>query len=272
MISAFIPILIFSDTWAFPILMALLSLIAVTEVMKCTGNKNPVLYAISCLFGVASPILARLSYILSFDFGTFISLYFTAFFVYLLLNFTLSVFSHGKYPIDVISLSFVTVFYSVSSFTSIVFLRDCNFGKYVYLLAFIAPWISDTFAYFTGSFFGKHKLIEDVSPKKTVEGSIGGILFTGVSCVIYGVICVHAIHTHFTPSFVALFIIGMVISVISQIGDLAASLIKRHFNVKDYGRIFPGHGGVLDRFDSVLPVAPLLLMITQTLSYYGIFK
>ncbi len=272
MISLFIPILIFSDSWAFPILFSALSLMAVIEVMRCVGNHNPFLIVVSCIFGASAPILARLSYLFDFNFGTFISLYFTAFFIYLLVNFTISVFSHGKYPIDVTSLSFVTVFYVVTSFTSIVFLRDCTLGKYVYLLAFIAPCISDTFAYFIGSFFGKHKLIEDVSPKKTVEGSIGGIIFTGVSCVVYGIILVHAIHANFEPSYIALFLIGMVISVISQVGDLSASLIKRHFNVKDYGRVFPGHGGVMDRFDSVLPVAPLLLMIIQTLTHYGILK
>ena len=272
MISLFIPILIFSDTWAYPVLISILSVIASFEILKCTGTTNPFLCALTYVFSLVSPLLARLSFIFGFDFGTFAALYFSVFFIYLLITLSFSVFSHGKFPVDVSALTFVSVFYIVTSFTSLVFLRDCTFGKYVYLLAFLAPWISDTFAYFTGILFGKHKLIEDVSPKKTIEGSVGGIVFTGITCVVYGVILVHAIHAKFEPSYVALFLIGIVISVISQIGDLTASLIKRHFNLKDYGKIFPGHGGVMDRFDSVLPVAPLLLMITMVLSHYGIFK
>ena len=272
MIALFIPILIFSDTWAFPILIASLSLIASFEILKCDGTKNPGLIILSALFSFSAPLLARLTTIFNFHLGIFTEIYLFSFFLYLLINLAASIFSHGKYPVDRAALTFLSVFYVVTSFTCIVFLRDVTFGKYVYLLAFIGPWISDTFAYFIGSFFGKHKLIEDVSPKKTVEGCIGGIFFTGVSCVVYGIILVHAIHAKFQPSFIALFIIGVMISIISQIGDLSASLIKRHFNVKDYGKIFPGHGGVMDRFDSVFPVAPLLLIATTVLSYYGIFK
>ncbi len=272
MIALFIPILIFSDTWAFPILIALLSLKASFEILKCDGTKNLALIILSAVFAFACPLLARLSTVLEFDFGLFTELYILAFFFYLLINLTVSVFSHGKYPVDRSAMTFLCVFYVVTSFTCIVFLRDVPLGKYVYLLTFIAPWISDTFAYFIGSFFGKHKLIEDVSPKKTIEGSIGGIIFTGITCVIYGIILVHAIHARFQPSYIALFIIGVLISVISQIGDLSASLIKRHFNVKDYGKIFPGHGGVMDRFDSVFPVAPLLLVATMVLSHFGIFR
>lgn len=272
MISLFIPILIFSDTWAFPILIALLSLKASFEILKCDGTKNVALVVLTASFAFASPLLARLSGVLGMDLGRFSELYILAFFFYLLINLTVSVFSHGKYPVDRSALTFLSIFYVVTSFTCIVFLRDVPLGKYVYLLTFIGPWISDTFAYFVGSFFGKHKLIEDVSPKKTVEGSIGGIFFTGVSCVVYGIILVHAIKADFEPSYIALFVIGVVISVISQIGDLAASLIKRHFNVKDYGKIFPGHGGVMDRFDSVFPVAPILLVATTVLSHFGVFK
>ena len=80
--------------------------------------------------------------------------------------------------------------------------------------------------------------------------------------MVYGIILVHAIHAKFQPSFIALFIIGVMISIISQIGDLSASLIKRHFNVKDYGKIFPGHGGVMDRFDSVLFTAPSIYLLS----------
>lgn len=267
-ISLFIPVCIFSDTLVFPIIFSFLSLVATVEVLRCVGNKNMFIMILSCILAVCGPVLSRIVP----DSGIFILAFFAVSFVYLLINMTVSVFSHGKYDVEIAALSFMTVFYVISSFTSIVLLRDTQNGQYIYLLAFVGPWVSDTFAYFTGYFFGKHKLIEDVSPKKTVEGSIGGILFTGVSFIIYALVLIHFVHASFDPSYVALAIVGFIVSIISQIGDLMASLIKRKFGVKDYGKLFPGHGGVMDRFDSVLPVAPLLLIITQLLTHFGFIR
>ena len=98
-----------------------------------------------------------------------------------------------------------------------------------------------------------NKLIEDVSPKKTIEGSIGGIVFCSVSFVVFGIII--QLITGRSANVLFLALSGIIVSVISQVGDLIMSVIKRHYNVKDYGKIFPGHGGMLDRFDSVLAVS-----------------
>ena len=119
--------------------------------------------------------------------------------------------------------------------------------------------MSDTFAYFVGMLFGKHKLIEDVSPKKTIEGSIGGIFFCVVSFVVFGII----MDVFFDRSANILFlaISAVAVSVVSQIGDLIMSVIKRHYGIKDYGKLFPGHGGMLDRFDSILAVALVMSAI-----------
>ncbi len=267
-IGLFIPVCIFSDTYVFPIIFSFLSLVATVEVLRCVGNKNSFIMILSCLLAIAGPVLSRVVP----DTGIFILSFFAVSFVYLLINMTVSVFSHGKYDVEIAALSFMTVFYVISSFTSIVLLRDTPNGQYIYLLAFVGPWVSDTFAYFTGYFFGKHKLIEDVSPKKTIEGSIGGIVFTGISFIIYALILINLVHASFDPSYVALAVVGFIVSVISQIGELMASLIKRMFGVKDDGKLFPGHGGVMDRFDSVLPVAPLLLIITQLLTHFGFIR
>ncbi|MBQ2718763.1 MAG: CDP-archaeol synthase, partial [Clostridia bacterium] len=97
------------------------------------------------------------------------------------------------------------------------------------------------------------------SPKKTVEGSIGGIVAAVLVFVLYGLILKA---NGFTPRYGALVLCGLLLSVTSQIGDLALSAIKREYGVKDYGRLFPGHGGVLDRFDSVIATAPLLLFFS----------
>ena len=113
---------------------------------------------------------------------------------------------------------------------------------------------------------GKHKLIPSVSPKKTVEGSLGGILFCIMGCVVYGyaVKSISGGAAEFHVVFLAL--LGLIISVVSQVGDLIFSLIKRRYDIKDYGFIFPGHGGVLDRFDSVIATAPLILIACESLA------
>ena len=123
----------------------------------------------------------------------------------------------------------------------------------------VCAWGSDVFAYFTGRFFGKHKLIPEVSPKKTVEGAIGGIVCAGGLAMLYGLIVSSL--TELTPNYLVLALCGVILAAFSQIGDLIASLLKREHGIKDYGRIFPGHGGVMDRFDSILAIATVLMAI-----------
>lgn len=118
--------------------------------------------------------------------------------------------------------------------------------------------MTDTFAYFTGRFFGNHKLIPSISPKKTVEGAIGGIIGSIVGCVIFALL--------FPQSNVSLYlgvVIGLLGSLVAQIGDLVASAIKRNCYIKDFGKIIPGHGGILDRFDSILFVSPFIYFFFQ---------
>ncbi len=130
-----------------------------------------------------------------------------------------------------------------------------NMGSIYIWLVFIFAWISDTFAYFVGVFFGKHKLIPRISPKKTIEGSLGGIVGTMIFTVGFAMFFKEENPMYFVP----LAIVG---STVSQLGDLFASAIKREFKIKDYGNLIPGHGGVIDRFDSILFTAPL--------TYYGV--
>lgn len=131
---------------------------------------------------------------------------------------------------------------------------------YLILMALAFAWGGDTFAYFTGRKLGKHKLAPLVSPNKTVEGAIGGIIGSGV----VGVLCTlvaRAVTGHTAGSmfgYITVFVLGMGCSVLGILGDLFASAIKRQLGIKDYGTIFPGHGGIMDRFDSVLFITPLL--------------
>lgn len=129
-------------------------------------------------------------------------------------------------------------------------------GTFYIWLVFICAWGTDTFAYLVGSLIGKHKLIERVSPKKSVEGALGGILgsalITFLVCKIFN-----------NDNVLALLIISMLGSIVAQLGDLTASKIKRYSDTKDFGFIFIGHGGVLDRFDSILYVAPFIFFAVQ---------
>ena len=122
------------------------------------------------------------------------------------------------------------------------------------------------------SFFGKHKLIPEISPKKTIEGSIGGIVFCSAFYVLYGfIISTFADTVNVSGGqYAVLAVVGIIISVVAQIGDLTMSQIKRKFGVKDYGKIMPGHGGVLDRFDSIIAVAFVLIIACAVVREFGL--
>ena len=152
-----------------------------------------------------------------------------------------------------------------------ILLRDRAFGIYIFFMGMFGPWGSDMLAYFSGRLFGRHKLIPDVSPKKTVEGSIGGALFCGIAAVTFGYV-VSCIDPSITEiRYLRLFVAGLIISIVSQIGDLIASYIKRKYEVKDYGNILPGHGGILDRFDSVLTTMPVMVMMGEIPHIFDFF-
>ncbi len=139
-------------------------------------------------------------------------------------------------------------------------------GIFLILFAFFCCWLSDTFAYFVGRKFGKHKLSPVISPKKTVEGAVGGVICTAIlNAVLFFVF-----RTYFalsaTISLPLVLISSVFLSVISIFGDLAASTIKRHHGIKDFGNLLPGHGGVMDRFDSSCFVFPALYSIIYVVS------
>ena len=164
---------------------------------------------------------------------------------------------HGKVKCsEIFSAAFMVIY--VVTFMSFVIKIRMDFGLPEMILIFLCAWMSDTGAYFAGTFFGKHKLIPNVSPKKTVEGAVGGVIVCALSCILYLFIlkCLGTGIEGLNYGFIA--ITGAVASVLTQLGDLAASAIKRDFDVKDYGNIFPGHGGFMDRFDSVIFIAPFI--------------
>jgi len=134
-----------------------------------------------------------------------------------------------------------------------------SLSKSLLLLCFAAPLMGDTFAFFVGSAFGKHKLCPHISPKKTVEGSVGGFVGGAIGGVLtFALQGIPAIKGAITPGLLQLACMGLLCGGVGQIGDLFASTLKRWADIKDYGNIFPGHGGVMDRLDSVLMCAPLV--------------
>lgn len=136
-------------------------------------------------------------------------------------------------------------------------------GDYVVLLPFAAAFSSDAVALFVGSAFGRRKLAPSLSPKKTVEGAVGGLVGGVVVLMLYGLVVQVFFFCQINYFYLAIY--GLLGSVIAQFGDLAFSYIKRECGLKDYGTIFPGHGGVLDRFDSVIFCAPLLEFLVRVL-------
>ena len=171
--------------------------------------------------------------------------------------------------LDDVFATFTTVFYIIASFGALVLLRDRDFGLYLLILTLYGPWISDVFAYFCGRLFGRHKLIPDVSPKKTVEGSVGGIVFCMIAMVIFGLVC-DILYPQYNINLWVFALGGLIASVVAQIGDLLMSVIKRTYGIKDYGKLFPGHGGMLDRFDSVLAVAVVLAVFCSFFDFFEV--
>ena len=219
------------------------------------------------LIAAGAPFLVRYTHDMTFVRQVAIA----AICVVVLYFFSVLTFSHGKYKLSDVATAFMTVLYIVIGFNSILVLRDFETGgKYVYLTVFVCAWVTDTFAYFCGMLFGrggKHKLLPDVSPKKTVEGSIGGIVFCILAMIVFGLI-VDPLYPEAEIHYLMLAVAGLLASVIAQIGDLCMSVIKRTYGVKDYGKLFPGHGGVLDRFDSVLAVSVILATFCSFFDFF----
>ena len=256
MLSLFIPVLWFSETIVYPIAMTLLVGIAAFELVRCLGLHRDLFLSLpAIILPMGLTLYAKFAESPTAHFGG-VALAFFLFTVYLL---AVAVFRAGRTTYSSVMGALGGSFYISVAFSSMVLLRYLPNGAYLFLLPFIGAWVSDTFAYFTGRFFGKHKLAPIISPKKTVEGSIGGIVFAVGIFALYGVILSAR---GFAPNYLALCLAGLFVSVLSQIGDLALSLLKRECGIKDYGRLFPGHGGVLDRFDSVIATAPIILILS----------
>ena len=252
-----IPLLIFSKYLIFTVALSLLAFLATFEMLRALGLGK--IYYISVPAYLLALALPFPTYFMAGKETTYILILALSFFAYLLYLFALAVFMRGKIKYSEIGEAFMSVVYVVASFTSFGILRYLENGLWCLSLVFVGAWGCDVFAYLVGSMIGRHKLIPEISPKKTVEGSIGGIVFATGGFALFGWII--SMTTSLVPNYLVLLIAGFASSIIAQIGDLIASFIKREHGVKDYGRILPGHGGIMDRFDSALAVTTSLMVI-----------
>ena len=252
-----IPVVWFSHTFVFVAVISLLGVIGVFEMLRCLGlEKNYMLAVPSYLLAALAPGVTRYSGAFSED-GL---LLFAVFSIYTFYILACAMFSRGKIHFADAAKAVVSTVYILCGFSCLVGARDLDHGMFLLIMIFVVAFATDIFAYFSGMLFGKHKLIPAVSPKKTVEGAIGGTLISAAAFVGCAVLYAH-IYAAGRPHVLSLMLCGAALSVVSQIGDLIASFIKRERDVKDYGHLFPGHGGVLDRFDSVIAVAPIMFLL-----------
>ncbi|MDR2648894.1 MAG: phosphatidate cytidylyltransferase [Clostridiales bacterium] len=189
----------------------------------------------------------------------------TAYFFILITMFIISlmvvmVFFHGKVNIMDCAETLFGFFYTSFLLSFIYLIRVRNLGEYFVWLVFITAFGCDSFAYFIGRAFGRHKLAPELSPNKTIEGAVGGVAGAGLLSMLFGMLISKMFHLDDINAIIYFALVGVVGALFSTFGDLAASSVKRYTGIKDFGKIFPGHGGVLDRFDSVIFASPMIYM------------
>ncbi len=259
------------------VILAALAPIATYEIIRAVGVKSKVLFTVACTVSLFT--------VLAYGFNIAIPSAGVLYGVYVLLLMSLMVFFHKEIEFSHASAAFMASLALPFAFSC--FLRLNNIadwfsgythdeGVYFVGLAFSCSWFTDTFAYIVGVKFGKHKMAPVISPKKSIEGAIGGVVVTAAINVLilylFTIGCKNLYdYTIFGESamkYLYIIPISMVLSLVSMLGDLSASVIKRNFGIKDYGKLIPGHGGIMDRFDSCIFVAPTLYCILALISSF----
>lgn len=227
---------------------AAISLIGVYELLRVVGVEKTAL-GVVCYTGT---ILYYLLLFMGLDQYTV-----PLMLLVLILLLTVYVFTFPRFHINQTAIAFFAMFYVTVMLSCIYLIRNLNNGGFMILLVFLSAWGNDTLAYCAGRLFGKHKMSPILSPKKTVEGGIGGVLGAGLLGFLYGLVaqCFIGVDYNVPLSFALICLVGALISIV---GDLGASAIKRNYEIKDYSNLIPGHGGILDRFDSVIFTAPII--------------
>lgn len=252
-------VLFFVQSPALCILLTFFCMLAVYEIERVAGVKNAAMIAVSVVFAGTVPVLTEYGGLLdrtNIPKVFFIAVYTILILVLMLIKFETTTFEHAA----------ITVFASVAvpfALSTVVLVRDIAPEEHKGFMVFFGlscAMMTDMFAYFTGVKLGKHKMAPKISPKKTVEGAIGGIVGTALLNTVLVLILNRFLFDEPFMRFGLLIPLSVGLSVIGMLGDLSASVLKRNYGVKDYGTIMPGHGGIMDRFDSSLFVMPCLYM------------
>ena len=249
-------VLLFSHNYPFiiSITTAIISIIAMNEIFSVMNlSKNYPLVFFTLIFISVLPLI-----------GNYLA-WQIALYAYTLVIFCLLI-TNPSLSLQDAAVTYTMAIIITFGFGSLTELRilGINYGSFYVFLALAIAWISDTGAYFFGKFLGKNKLCPNVSPKKTIEGFIGGVI-TCVSCLVIIAYVFNSLvfSQRHTINYFLIVILALFGSAISTLGDLCFSVIKRKYRVKDFGNLMPGHGGILDRFDSVIFVAPYVLIFLK---------
>ncbi|MBR3811007.1 MAG: phosphatidate cytidylyltransferase [Agathobacter sp.] len=177
--------------------------------------------------------------------------------LFLILLMFVYVFAYPKYKAKDVMAIFFGLFYVAIMLSYVYQIRILENGLYLAFLIFICSWGCDTSAYCVGVLIGKHKMAPVLSPKKSIEGAVGGVVGTALLTVVYTLVFRTQMSLE-TKDIIILAVISAIAALISMVGDLTASAIKRNYDIKDYGTLIPGHGGIMDRFDSMMITAPII--------------
>ncbi|MBR6044640.1 MAG: phosphatidate cytidylyltransferase [Ruminococcus sp.] len=255
-IALAIVVIILHETFVFNIVMGLISALAIAEIFRATKHVKYTVPALMCcvyaFIDAVIPVFHRNGWLTFFTSRLYFGALVLSVFVFYLRN-------HDKYNYKSVFFMLgisILIPYSMGTLIYMAMVEGSR-GVYMIVITLAAAWLADSGAYFAGTFLGKTPLCPDISPKKTVEGVVGGVIANGVFMLIITLIFDLATDT-FEPRYVVLFFAGCAAALVGLIGDLTASMIKRQVGIKDYGNIMPGHGGVMDRFDSTLLVAPFM--------------
>lgn len=253
-------LLYFSNTIVLNITIAVLSALAVYELFKAAGLTSYKFFtAFSLLYGIVIPFI---------PFGHYKNALLVGSFLYILVGFCVLIKHHATLKAEYIGFAFLVAVFMPLGFSTLIYLRDVYgfpTGIFYLIYGLVAAWMADIGGLFAGMYFGKRKLAPEISPKKTVEGAVGGFLLAFVCVLLFSFLfktfAPMVLGGSYQINYLVVVLSSPVFTVLSIIGDLSASVIKRQHGVKDYGNIMPGHGGVMDRFDSALFVFPLLYIM-----------
>jgi len=237
----------------------LISIIAYLELTKCMGVRGD--QQKPCLLEIIGAFNVCLYYLVLYFSNNQESVMFV-FSITILTILVIYVFTFPKYEAKQVLACGFSFFYAPFMLSYLYLTRELEgIGKYAVWLIFISSWICDTCAYIFGMLLGRHKLCPKLSPKKSIEGAIGGVFGSAVVGCIYAYILLRmgVVDDKTLWVFPVISSIG---ACVSQVGDLSASALKRNFGIKDYGKLIPGHGGIMDRFDSVIFTSPMIYFLT----------